>query len=651
MINNIDGEDTAVDIDADDLSTNPATHPSFAAVIESRLSRRSVLAGGFATAAGFLTGNVFGAAPVAAWTGPGGGRSTAHADQLLGFTPVPLSAADEVVVPAGYTARVIIPWGTPILGSYPAFVPAGNTAAEQEQQVGMDHDGMHYFALQHGPAGSEHGLLVLNHENTDEGYLHTGLLPVPPPAAYTLEMVRKAQAAHGVSVVEIEKDSLGHWHVVRSERNRRITANTPMSFSGPAAGHRLVRTSADPAGTRPLGTFNNCANGSTPWGTYLTCEENFNGYFRVDAPAAQFTAEQQALTARYGVGGDAKRWAIHDPRFRVSPNEPNEPNRFGWVVEIDPYDPTSTPVKRTALGRVKHESAHVHVTKGGRVVVYTGDDQFNEYIYKFVSTKNWHAMRAQGRSPFDEGTLYVARFHDDGSGTWLPLVHGSGPLTADNGFADQGDVLVKTRISAAAVGATRMDRPEWATVDANTGLVYVTCTNNNNAAKVINAANPRKPNRWGHIIRWEEDGGDHTSTTFSWDLFVIAGQGRSSGDGSTVADESGFGSPDGIWADPDGRVWIQTDGTQPGGANDQMLAANPYVNDEAGAPQIRRFLTAVIGCEVTGIITTPDQRTMFVNIQHPGENGGSTWPQTDGITTPRSATVVISKDDGGVIGS
>jgi hypothetical protein len=422
-----------------------------------------------------------------------------------------------------------------------------------------------------------------------------------------------------------------------------------MSFSGPAAGHRLVRTGADPDGIRPVGTLNNCANGSTPWGTYLTCEENFNGYFRLEA--GTYTAEQQALTARYGVGGDNKRWATHDPRFRVSPQEPNEPNRFGWVVEIDPEDPSSTPVKRTALGRVKHESAHVHVSKGGRVVVYTGDDQVNEYVYKFVSAKNWRAMRAQGRSPLDEGTLYVARFNDDGSGTWLPLVHGRGPLTAANGFADQGDVLVKTRLAASALGATRMDRPEWVTVDENTGMVYLTLTNNTSAAKQVNAANPRKPNTWGHIIRWAEDRGHHTSTSFTWDLFVIAGQGRSSGDGSTVSDEDGFGSPDGLWADPDGRVWIQTDGRQPEDANDQMLVANPYVRDSAGTPEMRRFLTGVIGCEVTGIITTPDQRTMFINIQHPGESGGSTWPHNDAFATPRSATVVISKDDGGVIGS
>jgi secreted PhoX family phosphatase len=308
---------------------------------------------------------------------------------------------------------------------------------------------------------------------------------------------------------------------------------------------------------------------------------------------------------------------------------------------------------------VKHESAHVHVSRGGRVVVYTGDDQVNEYVYKFVSTKNWHAMRAQGRSPLDEGTLYVARFNDDGSGTWLPLVHGQGPLTADNGFADQGDVLVKTRLAADLLVATPMDRPEWTSVDPSTGMVYLTLTNNSGRTSP-NGPNPRvlqdssgKPigNPFGQVVRWEEAGGDHAATRFRWDLFVLAGAGRGSGDGSTVAPEDAFGSPDGMWVDPDSRVWIQTDGRQPQDANDQMLAANPFVRDDAGTPEIKRFLTGVVNCEVTGVITTPDQRTMFVNIQHPGEGGGSTWPRLDGITTPRSSTVVITKDDGGVIGT
>ncbi len=642
-----------MDFDPDDISSNPSTATSFAEVVQSRFSRRSALTGGMGVAAGFLTTSIATApaasAASAAPASPAAPAATgSHSKRLLGFTPVPLSTVDEVIVPAGYTATAFIPWGTPILGRFPKFVPGGNTAAEQEQQIGMHHDGMHYFPIGRGREGNQRGLLVVNHEYTDEGYLHTGTTVVPPLESWTLEMVRKSQAAHGVSVVEIRRSKYGQWAVARSKLNRRITATTPMSFSGPAARHRLLRTTADPKGKRPLGTINNCSHGVTPWGTYLTCEENFNGYFGVDPGA--YTPEQASLTSRYGVGGDRNRWATKDERFVVTPEEPNEPNRFGWVVEIDPFDPDSTPVKRTALGRLKHEGAYAHVSKRGQVVVYTGDDQVNEYMYKFVSSGSWKSLRARGRSPLDEGTLYVAQFDDDGSGRWLPLVYGKGPLTAANGFADQGDVLVKARLAASALGATPMDRPEWATVDPNTGMVYLTLTNNTSSAKQPSAANPRTPNSWGHIIRWQEARGDHAATTFEWDLFAIAGQGRSSGDGSTIADEDAFGSPDGLWADPDGRVWIQTDGTQPAGANDQMLAADPYRTDGSGIPEIRRFLTGVPNCEVTGVVTTPDQRTMFVNIQHPGDGGGSTWP-ADGTSTPRSATVIVTKDSRGVIGT
>jgi uncharacterized protein len=487
---------------------------------------------------------------------------------------------------------------------------------------------------------------VVNHEYTDEFYLHTGAYHSPYAPTYTLEMVRKSQNAHGVSVVEVERTRSGEWTLVRSRLNRRITANTQMELAGPAAGTNLVKTAADRAGRRPLGTFNNCGNGETPWGTYLTCEENFNQYFLVQGG---HTPENAQLLARYGVGGDTFRWGTQDPRFVVSPEDPNEPNRFGWVVEIDPFDPRSTPKKRTALGRLKHEDASVHVATNRKVVVYMGDDQVNEYVYKFVSDLTVQQARSGGRSPLDIGTLYVARFSDDGSGEWVPLVFGRNGLTRAAGFRDQGDVLVKARLAADILGATPMDRPEWTAVDPRTGTVYLTLTNNTSKAEV-NAANPRNPNPWGHIIRWDEARGDHTATSFRWDLFLLAGAGTGA-DGSTVEPDDAFGSPDGLWLDPDSRAWIQTDGTQPITCNNQMLAADPYRTDASGNPEVRRFLTGVVGCEVTGIAMTPDQRTLFINLQHPGERGGSTWPQNDGIPTPRSATVVVTKNDGGVIGT
>ncbi len=638
----------------DDAVLNTADDRPFAEVVAARLNRRDVLSGGLAVAAAFFVGGavfggVAGAAPV---RGPGRDRRAG----LLGFTAIGLGYDDEVRVPAGYTARTFIPWGTPLLGSRPAFVPGtppfvanGNTAAQQAEQIGAHHDGMHYFPVEDKPRGQPKGILVVNHEYVDEAYLHTGTTTLPDKAAWTLEMVRKSQNAHGVSVVQIGRNRRGEWEILRNARNRRITANSPMRFTGPAAGHRLLRTSADPSGRAPLGTFNNCAHGYTPWGTYLTCEENFNGYFRLDAGA--YDAEHAALNSRYGIGGDRNNWATNDARFVVTPGEPNEPHRHGWVVEIDPFDPSTTPQKRTALGRTKHEGAWVHESKDGRAVVYMGDDQVNEYAYKFVTERSWRDLVRQGRRPLDHGTLYVARFDDDGSGTWLPLVQGRGPLKASNGFANQGDVLIKTRLAATALGATPMDRPEWVAVDPTSGLVYLTLTNNTSSAKVVSAANPRKPNPFGHIIRWEEEDGDHAATSFTWDLYVLAGAGRDSGDGSTIDAEDAFGSPDGLWADGDGRVWIQTDGNQPAGANNQMLASDPAVTDGNGVPEIRRFLTGPVECEVTGVITTPDRRTMFINIQHPGEDGGSSWPNDDGISTPRSSTVIITKNDGGVIGS
>ncbi|RBY94994.1 PhoX family phosphatase [Blastococcus sp. TBT05-19] len=621
-----------------------------------------------AVAAGFLTTSLVDPSPAAAAPGSGGGGRGAKGGPLLGFTAVPPSTADDVTVAPGYRTTPLIPWGTAILGSFPAFAPGtpgeqrpdgsvvttGNTAAQQAEQVGMNHDGITYFPLADGRRGNEHGLLVLNHEYTEEGYLHTGgFIKDHKPA--TAEAVRKSQNAHGVSVVEIRKGGDGQWAPVRSGRNRRITANTPMALSGPAAGHPLLRTQADPSGRASKGTINNCGNGETLWGTYLTCEENFNQYFRVEGT---HTKENADLQKRYGVGGDSFGWAAHDPRFVVTPQDPNEPNRFGWIVEIDPFDPRSTPVKRTALGRLKHEDASMVISRGGRVVVYMGDDQVFEHAYKFVSADNWKSMRARGRSPLDEGTLFVAKFDDDGTGRWIALAHGQNGLTAANGFPDQATVLINARQAATFVGATPMDRPEWTAVDERTGTVYLTLTNNSGRKLVDdpttpyddrpNAANPRVNNRNGQVIRWDERGGDHTATAFDWDLFVLAGSGTGA-DGSTVDPANAFGSPDGLWVDPDGRAWIQTDGSQPIACNNQMLAADTATGGDR--PEIRRFLVGVKECEVTGVATTPDRRTMFINLQHPGENGGSTWPRLDGLTVPRSATVVVTKDDGGVIGS
>lgn len=622
--------------------SNRSSNPDIHQLSDPR--RRLLLQGGLAaTLGGFF-------APLT------GCSSTGLGGPKLGFKSVPVGTADTVVVPEGYTVQVIAPWGDPVglSGDNPAFKWDGsNSATEQEAQFGMHHDGIHFFAQQ----GSTSGLLVMNHEYCDDGLLHADGM-----ATWTKDKVRKAQAAHGVSVCEVAfKD--GRWEVVRpSPWARRITASTPMGVSGPAAGHALLRTAADPAGNRVLGTFNNCASGITPWGTYLTCEENFAVYF--NGPA-----EPNAHEKRWGLkpGGAGYRWHEHDERFDAT-RHPNEPNRFGWVVEIDPSDPSSRPMKRSALGRAAHEGATTAMTKDGRAVVYMGEDSRFEYIYKFVSRDRMKPGGAKANAGLlDQGTLYVARFDAEGQGRWLPLVHGSGPLTTAAGFADQGEVLVRSRQASDALGATKMDRPEWIAVDGDRN-VYCTLTNNSNRGDGkgpgVDAANPRANNTTGHIIRWKESG-DFDGETFEWSHFVLAGDPvntRAEAKGNVKGDA--FACPDGLWVDARGVLWIQCDmSTSAMGkgdlarlGNNMMLAADP------GTGEIRRFLVGPAGCEITGATSTPDGRTMFINIQHPGETANersdpsrpravSNWPDNRPDGRPRSAIVVIRRADGGVIGA
>jgi secreted PhoX family phosphatase len=619
--------------------------------------RRALLRG---AAAATLLAPLAGAGLLA---GCASGGTPARAAPRLGFKSVPVSTADTVTVPEGYVAQVIARWGDPVglSGESPAFKPdASNTPAEQEAQFGMHHDGIHFFPFD---GSSTSGLLAMNHEYTDDGLLHADGMKT-----WTAAKVRKAQAAHGVAIAEVEwKD--GRWQVVQpSPWARRITASTPMAVSGPAAGHPLMRTAADPQGRRILGTINNCGSGITPWGTYLTCEENFVNYFKgPDQPDPH--------QARWGLRkGDPAgyRWHEHDARFDAT-QHPNELNRFGWVVEIDPHDFSSTPVKRTALGRAAHEGATVAMTKDQRAVVYMGEDARFEYIYKFVSAGRMQPAGG-GRSAaqanatlLDDGTLYVARFNADGSGRWIPLVHGQGGLTAANGFADQGEVLIKSRQASDLLGATKMDRPEWIAVDLD-GNVYCKLTNNTsrggNNQPATDAANPRANNTMGHIVKWKEDG-DFDGTTFRWRHFVLAGDPaneRADAKGNVQGDA--FACPDGLWVDGRGLLWIQTDmSTSAMGrgdlarlGNNVMLAADPRRGE------VRRFLVGPAGCEVTGVTETPDGRTMFVNIQHPGESPSersdpeqprrfSNWPDANPAGRPRSATVVVRRIDGGVIGS
>lgn len=646
-------------IDIDDISSNPSPNRHFGEVLEANISRRSVLGGTIGVAAvGFFAGAPMAQAATVPATTTTSLAADKHRRPLMGFKSVPVSKDDTVHVPEGYTAEVLIPWGTPIHSGGPAWKKnAANTSRDQAVQVGFNHDGMHFFPFdtrgRMKSRGGKHdnngaGLLVLNHEYTDPALL----TPDGLEAEMTLEKARKHQHAHGVTVMSVRQKRDGSWAHGDSPFNRRIHVNTPVTFSGPAAGDPRLK-----AKTPPRGTLNNCSMGHTPWGTYVTCEENWNQYFGTTAKDHKATDEEK----RYGLptGGTEYRWEEVDERFDIV-KDPNEQYRFGWCVEIDPFDPDSTPVKRTALGRVKHENCYFAESRG-RVVSYNGDDQDGEYIYKFVGSSPWRSVRARGKSPLDEGTLYVARFDEDGTGVWLPLVFGQGPLTKANGWKDQADVLVRTRRAADAVGATKMDRPEWITENPKTGHLFCTLTNGKSGPS---PANPRKPNPYGHIIRWMETGGDKTGTTFEWDIFVLAGDPTK--DPMVNINGDAFGSPDGMWGDPLGRLWIETDvsnSTQnikeyENLGNNQMLCADPHTRE------IRRFLTGPRGCEITGVSATPDLRTMFVNIQHPGEetkawgkptpanpNAVSSWPEHDKSSRPRSATIVIRRKDGGIIGS
>ncbi len=660
----------------EECSDNLSANEDFQEVVARAVTRRGFLKSGAGLgAAAFLAG------PIAAFAKADHMPMKAKKALKIGFAPVATASGDSVVVPPGYRTQVFARWGEALFADSPAWRPdAGNTGEEQARQIGDNHDGMHFFPLHRH--SSKEGLLVMNHEYTNYEYLF-GQEYLEP---WTADKVLKAQNAHGLSVLHVAERH-GKWEIVTGSRfNRRVTGNTPIAISGPAAGHPLLRTNADPSGTRVLGTLNNCANGFTPWGTYLACEENFNGYFGTTAGSDG----RDELMKRYGISakGTGYRWEEHDDRFDYM-KEPNECNRFGWVVEIDPFDPESMPVKRTALGRIKHENAAFTLSRNRRPVVYMGDDQAHDYIYKFVSDGHYAPGRGKDNGRLlDHGKLYVARFSDGaasgdfmGTGEWILLDKFANPvLAADPRFADQAEVLIKARLAADAVGATKMDRPEWITVHPETGEVYCTLTNNS-GRKVTDDANPRTANRYGQIIRWREAAGDAAATSFEWDLFVLAGNPIAhpkrddlrSGSANITADNT-FNSPDGLAFDEDGRLWIQTDGNFSntgdylGQGNNQMLCADP------ASGEIRRFLVGPAGCEITGISWTPDQRTMFINIQHPGEVGShpnrpvmpegmsmdeyiaanplafSHWPEASG-GRPRSATVVITKEDGGVIGT
>ena len=598
------------------------------------ISRRGFMRGGAAFgAAAFVLGAGGMAAP--------GARAAAAG---LAFTPVAANGLDTVTLPEGFGWQVVARWGDPLWSDGAPFDHATRgTAASQERAFGDNCDGMALFARE------GRSVLAVNNEYTNLGIAFANRASGRPESE---DDVRKCKAAHGVSVFEIAQEG-GAWGIVQdSPMNRRITPDTPMAITGPARGHAMMKTAADPEGTTARGTWNNCGNGRTPWGTYLACEENFNGYFSSSDPDFALPAGFR----RYGIKHEDRGygWAMTDERFDIA-KHPNEPHRAGYVVEIDPLDPESVPRKLTALGRFKHENAEVTLAADGRVVVYLGDDERGEFLYRFVSERAY-TQGGDNADLLESGTLSVARFADEGRGEWIALTPEA------TGMASAAEICIHTRQAASAVGATTMDRPEWVAVNPHAAEAYCCLTNNKNRGVKPNAGgdatpvggpNPREKNKYGQIVRWRPEGGDHAADTFAWDLYVVAGNPTVHRDdragSANVSADNMFNSPDGLAFDSQGRLWIQTDGKYSnegdfaGQGNNMMLLGDP------ASGEIRRFLVGPRECEVTGIAWSADRTTLFVGIQHPGEKGGSHFPE-GGDAAPRSAVVAIRRDDGGAIG-
>jgi len=638
--------------DEDDLNpSNPSATPSFQDIATLRFSRRAALKGLLATSALTAVGTAL--APLQR-------AEAATADSTLKFAEIPHAYDANLHVAEGYEAQILLRWGDKVLADAPDFEPGKLTADAQAKQAGYNCDFIGYLPLPAGSDNSENGILFINHEYTNPHVMFTGFADAKAAAAgTTADSTAIELASHGASIVEVKKDG-GVWKTVDgSKYNRRLTLNTEMTLSGPAAGHDRLKTSADSSGKKVLGMINNCSGGWTPWGTILTAEENFHQYFGGD-PAGTVEADNYK---RYGMKGEPSYpWGKFVDRFDVT-KELNEANRFGWIVEVNPYDPDFVPVKHTALGRFKHEAAQAVVSADGHVVAYTGDDERFEYVYKYVSTGTFDPGAGVANSKLlDEGTLHVAKFADDGNVEWLPLVHGQGELTEANGFKSQADVLIEARRAADLLKATKMDRPEDIEVDPKSGKVYVVLTKNDKRkAGQVDAMNARAENKWGHIIELTppaKDGKtDHAATRFAWDMFLQAGDPKDAAQGAkyggTVSDSGWFANPDNIAFDPKGRLWIATDGFPDFGVHDGVWATD---TEGAGRAITKHFLGCPTGAELCGPVFTPDGQTLFVSVQHPGEDANfdapsTRWPDFADNMPPRPSVVAIVKKGGGEIGS
>ena len=629
----------------DDPVSNQSTAPVFAAVLDQAMTRRRSLK------------------HLAGWAGLTtlGFNSEAQSAANLGLTGLTFRELargydDTARVADGYDWQVIAAWGDPILPGAKPLDVHNQTAETQSKQFGYNCDYIAFLPLPSSDPNSERGLLCVNHEYTDTNLMFPGLKTREDLETLPKQIVEAEMAAMGHSVIEVVRQPNGDWKLDQNGRlNRRLTAlATSIRISGPAAGHARLRTSDDPTGRRVLGTLNNCGGGVTPWGTMLICEENFNATFSGSADATPESHNHK----RYGIDGPSRfspAWAKHFPRFDIE-QEPNEPNRFGWVVEFDPMNPNSQPVKRTALGRCKHEGAGIVTNHDGRIVVYCGDDERFEYVYRFVTRRAFDPDHPKAnRNLLDDGTLSVAKFNSDGTVTWLPLTFGSGPLTPENGFASQADVLIETRRAADLLGATPMDRPEDVEPSTVNGCVYVILSNNSKrSADQTDAANPRPHNTHGHVLELipqkTDSGIDHAADTFQWNVFLRGGDPKSEhGDAVCHADVSNDGwvsCPDNAAFDSRGRLWMTTDGA----SETASTAEGIYVceTDGQNRARTRLFFQGPRGSELSGVCLTPDDQSLFVSVQHPGEEDGSDlanpstrWPDFDPKMPPRPAVVAI----------
>ena len=648
--------------DNDGPGHNPTDNRTMGEIISARFSRRGFLKGSLAVSA--IAATVI---PLALITAD---QARAASGSAFAFDEVEAGVDETHHVAAGYDADILLRWGDPLFAGAPAFDPANQTAAAQERQFGYNNDYVGFIPID---GSAEHGLLVVNHEYTNPHLMFPGLVTIVDKdgkkaieqAPLSKQQVDIEMAAHGGTIVEIRKVDGKFQPVLDGKLNRRITSNTEMQLTGPAAGSERLKTSADASGMKVFGTVNNCAGGVTPWGTYVMAEENIHGYFSGELPAGH---REAANYERMGIPEGAYEWADHYDRFDLS-KEPNEANRFGWIVEVDVTDPASLPKKRTALGRFKHEGAESIVAPDGRVVFYLGDDERFDYVYKFVTAGKFDpANPAANNELLDDGTLYVAKFSEDGSLEWLPIVFGQGPLTAENGFASQADVLIETRRAGDLLGATKMDRPEDIQPNGVNGKVYVMLTNNTKRkADQIDAANPRAENAFGHIIEIIEEGGDFAATKGKWEVLLKCGDPSVAEVGasfSTATSANGwFGMPDNCAVDSAGRLWVATDGQGPKatGRTDGLWAVD--TEGEARATS-KLFFRVPVGAEMCGPLFAPDDQTAFVAVQHPGDGGAdwekfgrpsyyedlsTRWPDFKPDMPVRPAVVAITRQGGGKI--